>query len=49
MCSSDLFAERSPIPLFYQVHLEPRGDDTEWPEAKARILPFTRFCELLKL
>jgi len=43
------FAERSPIPQFYQVHLEAQGGDTEWPEAKARILPFTKLCELLKL
>jgi predicted AAA+ superfamily ATPase len=43
------FAERSPIPQFYQVHLEARGDHTEWPEARARILPFTGLCELLKL
>ena len=43
------FVARSPIPRFYQVHLEAQGADTEWPEAKARILPFTRFCELLKL
>jgi len=43
------FAERTPIPQFYQVHLEALGDDTEWPQAKARILPFTRLCELLKL
>jgi uncharacterized protein len=43
------FAQRTPIPHYYQVHLQAQGDDTEWPEAKARILPFTRFCELLHL
>ena len=43
------FAPRSPIPCFYQVHLDPKGDDTEWLEAKARILPFVKLCELLRL
>ncbi len=43
------FAQRSPIPCFYQVHLDPKGDDTEWLEAKARILPFVKLCELLRL
>lgn len=43
------FAERTPIPYYYQVHLQADGEDTEWPESKARILPFTRFCQLLQL
>jgi len=43
------FSERTPIPYYYQVHLEEKGPDTEWPEAKARLLPFMRLCELLRL
>lgn len=43
------FSQRTPIPQFYQVHLDARGGDTEWSHAKARVLPFLKFCELLKL
>jgi len=42
------FSQRTPIPYYYQVHMDGRTD-SEWPDAKARILPFVRFCELLKL
>ncbi len=41
------FSQRTDIPYFYQVHI---GDkDYEQPELNARVIPFTRFCELLKL
>ena len=43
------FAQRTAIPEFYQTHLEAGGQDTEWPDARARIIPFVRLCELLKL
>lgn len=43
------FSRRTPIPRFYQVYLNADGEDLEWPEAKARVLPFVRFCELLKV
>ncbi len=43
------FAQRTAIPKFYQTHLRTNGEDTEWPDAKARIIPFLRLCELLKL
>jgi len=43
------FSLRTPIPRFYQVHLDPDGADTEWADAKARLLPFTKFCELLEI
>ncbi len=42
------FAARTPIPQFYQVHLEARGTDAEWPASRARILPFLEFCKWLK-
>jgi predicted AAA+ superfamily ATPase len=42
------FSERASIPLYYQVHSDARVD-SEWPDAKARMLPFVRFCELLRL
>lgn len=41
------FSRRADIPCFYQVHT---GDiDYEQVELTARVIPFTRFCELLKL
>jgi uncharacterized protein len=43
------FAARTNIPQFYQVHLEQGGGDSEWAESRARMLPFLRFCELLRL
>ena len=39
------FAQRSSIPKFYQVHL---GEaDVEFSEYRARVLPFSRFSEIL--
>ncbi len=39
------FAQRSNIPMFYQVHL---GEaDVEFSEHRARVLPFPRFLEML--
>jgi predicted AAA+ superfamily ATPase len=43
------FAQRTAIPRFYQVHLNTHGEDTEWADSKARILPFVRLAEELKL
>jgi uncharacterized protein len=43
------FSQRTPIPQFYQVHLDAQGSDTEWSHAKARVLPFLKLCEILKL
>lgn len=43
------FAQRTTIPKFYQTHLQAGGQDTEWLDARARIIPFVRLCELLKL
>lgn len=43
------FSQRTPIPRFYQVHLHGDGEDSEWADSKARIIPFLRFCETLKL
>lgn len=43
------FAQRTAIPQFYQVHLDASGKDSEWSDAKARIIPFVRLCEALKL
>ena len=43
------FSQRTPIPRFYQVHLRAEGEDSEWLEGKARIMPFVRLCEELKL
>ncbi len=41
------FSRRTDIPYFYQVHT---GDkDYEQAELTARVIPFTRFCGLLKL
>ena len=39
------FAERTPIPRFYQVHLAERHFST----GKITVLPFVRFCEELEL
>lgn len=39
------FAERTTIPVFYQVHLRERSFQT----GKIFVLPFTRFCEELRL
>ena len=41
------FSQRTDIPYFYQVHTGDR--DYERAELKARVIPVTRFCELLKL
>ena len=39
------FAQRCNIPMFYQVHL---GEaDVEFSEHRARVLPFSRFSEIL--
>ena len=43
------FAQRTAIPRFYQVHLNARGEDTEWADSKARIFPFVRLAQELKL
>jgi predicted AAA+ superfamily ATPase len=43
------FSQRTVIPQFYQVHLRGDGDHSEWPDARARIIPFIRFCEALKV
>jgi uncharacterized protein len=43
------FAQRTPIPRFYQVHLNAGGGDTEWAAHKARILPFVKLAKELKL
>ncbi len=40
------FSQRTDIPYFYQVHTGDR--DYERAELKARVIPVTRFCELLK-
>jgi hypothetical protein len=39
------FAERTPIPRFYQTHLGQRSFET----GKIRVLPFIRLCEELQL
>lgn len=41
------FSQRADIPCFYQVHTGDR--DYEQVESKARVIPFTRFCEMLKV
>ena len=41
------FSRRTDIPCFYQVHAGDR--DYEQAEAKARVIPFTRFCETLRV
>jgi uncharacterized protein len=43
------FAQRTAIPRFYQVHLNAAGEDTEWADYKARILPFVKLAKELKL
>jgi hypothetical protein len=43
------FSQRTSIPAFYQVHLLSDGEDSEWVEAKARIMPFRKFSEEMKL
>ena len=43
------FSERTPIPRFYQVHLDTESTDSEWLDGKARIMSFTRLCEMLRL
>jgi predicted AAA+ superfamily ATPase len=41
------FQSRTNIPYYYQVHL---GDeDYELPGSSTRIIPFTRFCQLMKI
>jgi predicted AAA+ superfamily ATPase len=39
------FAERTPIPVFYQVHRGSKSYGTD----RIRVLPFTRFCDELKM
>lgn len=39
------FAARTEIPYFYQVHLG--KSDVEYPAARARVLPFLKFSEIL--
>jgi len=39
------FAERRPIPRFYQVHLGER----QYEVGKTTVLPFVRFCQDLAL
>ncbi len=41
------FRERTDIPLFYQVHLGEKDYGSE--DSDTRVLPFTRFCEELKM
>ena len=41
------FSQRTEIPVYYQVHMGER--DYEQAELKARVMPLTRFCEMLKL
>ena len=41
------FAQRTDIPIFYQVHLEER--DYEHADSKARVLPFRKFCQEVNL
>jgi predicted AAA+ superfamily ATPase len=43
------FSQRTSIPRFYQVHLHGDGQDSEWADSKARVMPFLRFCETLRL
>jgi len=45
--SISYFAERTDIPHFYQIHLGSR--DQEFPDSRARILPFAKFCQLLEM
>ena len=39
------FAQRSPIPAFYQVHMAEK--DYEIADARARVLPITTFAAIL--
>ena len=39
------FAQRTPIPTFYQVHMGAK--DYEVTDAKARVLPLTTFAAIL--
>jgi uncharacterized protein len=39
------FSQRSPIPIFYQVHMGEK--DYEVADAKARVLPLTTFAGIL--
>ena len=39
------FSERSPVPVFYQVHMGTK--DYEVADAKARVLPLTTFATIL--
>ncbi len=39
------FAERTNIPLFYQVHLGSRDDEISGQ--KTRVLPMTKLCGIL--
>jgi hypothetical protein len=41
------FSPRANIPCYYQVHTGEK--DYEWPGLNARVIPFTRFCQLLKI
>ena len=41
------FAKRTPIPMFYQVHMGEK--DYEVKEHNARVLPFTTFCKIIKV
>jgi len=41
------FAQRTSIPLFYQVHMGEK--DYEIGSLKARVLPFTSMAEILKV
>jgi len=41
------FAQRSTIPMFYQVHLGQK--DYGQPEHRARVLPFQKFCQVTQM
>lgn len=43
--AAQYFAERTAIPVFYQVHLRERSFQT----GKIMVLPFERFCKDLDL
>lgn len=43
------FSRRTAIPRFYPVHLNAKGEDSDWPDARARILPFLKLAQILKL
>lgn len=40
------FAERTDIPFFYQVHMG--SGDFEVPQIRTRVLPFVKFCQLIR-